>query len=68
MLYCFISSTYRDWDVLIPAAKFTLNLTSSASTGYSPTFVLNAHESILPFEHAISSLVNITDASIVDHP
>ena len=50
----------------LPDAKFALNLTCLASTGYSPAFTLYSCELLLSFEHTIYSLVNITVASVTD--
>ena len=66
-MHCFVGSTWGDWDVFLPADKFTLNLTYSASTRYSPAFILYGHEPVLSFEHAICSLVDVTFFFIADY-
>ena len=65
--YYIFSSTKGDWDVLLPTAKFALNMTYSATTGYSPAFVLYGCELVLSFDCAICCLVVITIASAADH-
>ena len=52
--------------MLLPTAKFALNLTCSASTGHSPSFVLYGREPVLPFEHAVCALVDVKTASVAD--
>ena len=53
--------------MLLPAAEFALNSTCSASTGYSPSFILYGCEPVLPFEHAVYALVDVKTASVADH-
>ena len=65
-MHCFVSLTWGDWDVLLPAAEFVLNSIYSASTRHSPAFVLHGHQPVFPFEHAICSLVDINVASVAD--
>ena len=42
-----------NWDVLLPMCEFALNSTKSASTGYTPAYVLFGREPVLPLEHAV---------------
>ena len=66
ILRCFVSSMQGDWDLYLPTAEFALNSTKSASTGYSPAFVLYGREPTLPLEHAIQSLVDVRVASLAE--
>ena len=67
VLHCFISLIQRDWYVLLPAAKFVLNSTCSAGAGHRLAFASYGHKPMLPFEHAILSLLDVTVTSIVDY-
>ena len=44
-----------------------LNSTCSAGAGHRLAFASYGHKPMLPFEHAILSLLDITVTSIVDH-
>ena len=55
-----------DWDLYLPTAEFALNLTKSASTGYSIAFVLYGKKPTLLLKHAILSLVDVRIASLAE--
>ena len=66
VLHCFISLTKGEWDVLLPSAEFTPNMTYSDGTRYYPAFVLYSHELVLPFKYTICYLFYITIAFVAD--
>ena len=63
---CYISSSYGDWDVLLLATEFALNLICSDSTKHSPLFVLYDSQPVLFFEHAICFLIDASVASVAN--
>ena len=50
VLRCFVSPRQNDWDYWLPYAEFAINSTKSASTKYSPFFVLFGFEPMLPVQ------------------
>lgn len=61
ILRCYVSPHQRDWDVYLPFAEFSLNSTKSASTKYSPFFVLYGREPTLPVDLAVRA---VTDCKV----
>ena len=53
--------------MFLPAGKFVLNSTCSASTRHSLAFVFYGHKLVLSIEHVIHSLVDITVFSVAVH-
>ena len=50
----------------MPLAEFALNSTKSATTGYTPAFVLYGREPMLPLEHAVRRVTDCPVASVSD--
>ena len=61
VLRCYVTARQTNWDVLLPMCEFALNSTKSASTGYTPAFVVYGREPVLPLEHAVRS---VTDCAV----
>ena len=46
--------------------EFALNSTKSASTGYSPAFVVYGREPVLPLEHALRAVTDCPVQLVAD--
>ena len=53
ILHCYVSAQQSNWDLLLPTCEFALNSTRSATTGFSPAYIVFGREPVLPLEHAV---------------
>ena len=58
VLRCYVTARQTNWDVLLPLCEFAINLTKSATTGFTPAYILYGHEPALPLEGDVHSVTD----------